>query len=235
MKISIICIVFWLSFGSIQAQQKIEKHIDFSGKNLVELNIQIADSINIHTWNKNEVSVSASVNINENKDNEAYITSFKESGNSIIISGKFKDNYFKGKNNCCNTADIYWQVYLPENTGFRVETINANITIDGQTMDMNVKTISGYIDLSVPSYRKADIKLSTISGTIYTNHKLAPLTGKSGIPTVIKDKLNNGGSPINLETISGDIFFRKSESIPTALKDNNNRGGSPLYPENISQ
>jgi hypothetical protein len=26
----------------------------------------------------------------------------------------------------------------------------------------------------------------------------------------INEKLNNGGDPIRLETISGDIFFRKS-------------------------
>jgi hypothetical protein len=210
MKASILVSVLWLCAVTIQAQEKIEKHIDFSEKETLALKIQIADSINIHTWNKNEVFVTASININDNKDNEAYITSFEETGNSVVVDAKFRDKYFKGRNNCCNQTDIYWQVFVPEKTNFTLETINANITIDGQTEQMKVKSISGYIDLAVPVSRKADLEFSTISGTIYSNHELALNKTKGGVPSVIKEKMNSGGLPIKLETISGDIFFRKS-------------------------
>lgn len=210
MKTSTIIIVVWLCFGTIRAQQAIEKHISFSGKESLSLDIQIADSIIIHTWNKNEVFITASVNINDNKDNEAYITSFDDAGNTVVVNAKFKENYFRGKDNCCNESDIYWQVFLPENARFTIETINANITIDGQTHEMKVKSISGYIDLAAPSNRKADLDFSTISGTIYSNHQLTQNKMHTGIPVKIVDKLNGGGVPIKLETISGDIFFRKS-------------------------
>jgi hypothetical protein len=210
MKIITMSVVFWLCFAPVQAQQIIEKHMDFSGKESVALKIQIADSINIQTWNKNEVYVKASVNINENKDNEAYITSFDESLSSLAVNAKFKDKYFSGKNNCCNKTDIYWQVYIPEKALFLVETINANITITGQTREMKVKSISGYIDLSVPANKQADLDFSTISGTMYSNHELALNQKHGGIPSKIMEKLNDGGTPIKLETISGDIFFRKS-------------------------
>jgi hypothetical protein len=211
MKTGTIIIMVWLCLGTLNAQQKTEKHIDFTGKESVILKIQIADSINLHTWNKKEIFVTASVNVNENKDNDAYIISFNESGSNVVIDGRFKDQYFKGKNNCCNVTDIYWQVYVPEKTDFTIETINANITIEGKTEKMDVKSISGYIDLSVPSDKKADLELSTISGTIYSNHKLALNNRHSGVPSLIQEKLNNGGLPIKLETISGDIFFRKSD------------------------
>ena len=164
MKTVTILVVVWLCFAPVQAQQIIEKHMDFSGKESLSLKIQIADSINIQTWNKNEVYVKASVNINENKDNEAYVTSFDETGKTVVVNAKFRDKYFKGKNNCCNETDIYWQVFIPEKTRFSVETINANITITGQTKEMNVKSISGYIDLAVPASKQADIDFSTISG-----------------------------------------------------------------------
>ena len=200
----------WLCFASAQAQQIIEKHIDFSSKDLLSLKIQIADSINVETWNKNEVYVKASVNINDNKDNEAYITSFDDEGKTVSVKANFKDNYFKGKKNCCNETDIYWQIFMPEKTRFSVETINANITITGQTREMNVKSISGYIDLTEPSTRQANIDFSTISGRMYSNHAITLTKGQSGIPLKINEKLNNGGDPIKLETISGDIFFRKS-------------------------
>jgi len=203
-------LVFWLCLGTIWAQQKIEKHIDFSGKESLSLKIQIADSINIHTWNKKDVYITASIDINDNKDNDAYSTSFDEAGSALVVEAYFKKNYFRGKNNCCNESKIFWQVFIPENTDFNVETINANVSIDGKTEKMKVKSISGYIDLSVPLARNADLEFSTISGTIYSNHDLALNKKKGGVPTVITQKMNNGGSTVKLETISGDIFFRKS-------------------------
>ncbi len=182
----------------------------FSGKGALSLKIQIADSIKIQTWNKNEVYVKASVNINDNKDNDAYLTSFDDSGNTVVVDAKFKDNYFKGRNNCCNQSIIFWQVFMPEKTRFSVETINADVTITGQTREMKVKSISGYIDLAVPANKQADLDFSTISGRMYSNHDLAPERMHSGIPLKISEKLNSGGDPIKLETISGDIFFRKT-------------------------
>jgi len=123
----------------------------------------------------------------------------------------FKEKYFKGRNNCYNETDIYWQIYIPEKTKFSVETIDANITITGQTREMNVKSISGYIDLTAPAGKQADIDFSTISGRMYSNHELALNNMHSGVPLKITEKLNKGGAPIKLETISGDIFFRKSD------------------------
>jgi|ERR1035437_456150 hypothetical protein len=208
MKTATILVVLWMCFATSQAQQIIEKHMDFSGKESLSMKIQIADSISIQTWNKNEVYIKASVNVNENKDNEAYITSFDDSGKTILVKANFKDDYFKGKKNCCNITDIFWQIYVPEKTKFSVETINADVTITGQTTEMNIKSISGYIDLTEPAGKHADIDFSTVSGRMYSNHELALNKAHNGIPLKINEKLNNGGDPIRLETISGDIYFR---------------------------
>jgi DUF4097 and DUF4098 domain-containing protein YvlB len=211
MKWVTIIIVVWLSTFSAGAQQVIERHIDFSEKESVKLNLQIADSINIRTWEKNEVYIRASVNINENKDNAAYVTSFDDSGSSVIVDAKFRDNYFKGKTNCCNKSEIYWQVIIPERKAISVESINADVTIVGQTGEMKVKTISGFIDLSASAGRDADVDFSTVSGTIYSDQNLISQKSSTGLPVKITGKLNNGGSAMKLETISGDIYFRKSD------------------------
>lgn len=211
MKTSAIFIAAWLFFAASYAQTKTEKHIDFSGKETLELNIQIADSIDIRTWSKNEVYATASVNINENKDNDAYLISFRESAGSAEIEAGIKKDYFRGRDNCCNDSDIRWQLFIPEKTTFSVETINGNITIKGLTGEMKVTTISGFIDLAVPTAKQADIEFSTISGTVYTDHKFGMETKSSGLPSKIKGEINNGGSLIRLGTISGDIFFRKDD------------------------
>jgi hypothetical protein len=210
MKTVTILAIVWLCFAPIEAQQIIEKQMNFSGKESLSLKIQIADSINVQTWNKDEVYVKASVNINENKDNEAYVTSFDEVGKTLTVNANFRDKYFKGRNNCCNKTDIFWQVFIPEKVRFSVETINADVTITGQTSSMNIKNISGYIDLAVPADKKADLEFSTVTGKMYSNHELALNKTHSGIPSKIAEKLNNGGALIKLETISGDIYFRKS-------------------------
>jgi len=75
---------------------------------------------------------------------------------------------------------------------------------------MKVKSISGFIDLAVPSAKHADINFSTISGRMYSNLDLLLTKEHSGIPLKINQKLNSGGDLIKLETISGDIYFRKS-------------------------
>lgn len=211
MKKSAIFIAFWVCLAASFAQTKTEKHINFSGKESLELNIQIADSIDVQSWDKNEVYVTASVNINENKDNDAYLISYSESGNDVEVNANFRKDYFRGKDNCCNKSDIRWKVFIPEKIPFSVETINGNITITGRTGEMKVKSISGFIDLAVPAAKQADIEFSTISGTVFTDHKLTMERRSSGIPSVIKEKLNTGGPLIKLGTISGDIFFRKSD------------------------
>lgn len=204
--------LFWMCVLASPAQTKTDKHISFNGKQSVNLDIQIADSIDIETWNKNEVWIAASVNINENKDNNAYQISFDESGNEVAVKGNFKKDYFKDKEkNCCNETEIYWKVFIPENIPLNVETINANTTITGKTGVLKIKTISGFIDLSVPESKNADVKFSTITGTVYTNHSLDVHRQSKSLPEKFSHKLNNGGDLISLETISGDIFFRKAD------------------------
>jgi hypothetical protein len=205
--------MFGLAAG---AQKIIEKHLGFTNKDLISLNIQIADSIRILTWNKAEVYVKTSVDINDNKDNELYQMSFDESGNTVTVLAKFKEQPAGTRRNnsnncCCYESHIYCDVYIPENANVSVESINGNITIIGRTAAIRAKSISGFIDLSVDPARKADLRLNTITGTVYTDLAVNATRSSRSVGTKISDLVNGGGKPISLETISGDIFLRKSE------------------------
>ena len=198
------------------AQKIVEKRFAFNGKESITLNLQIADSIRIVTWNKNEVYAKGSININENKDNDVYETTFDESGNSIEVRARFDDDKSKRTWNdscrcCCNfRSKIYWDIYIPESVAFSVETIDGNITIIGNTGEIKAHSISGFIDMALVGSRKADLRMSTISGTIYTNVALAKPSHRRG-GNEVSSELNGGGQRIDLETISGDIFLRKAE------------------------
>lgn len=211
MKKLAIFIALWLCFTQTFCQKTVEKHISFAGKESARFDIQIADTIDIATWSKNEVYIKAVVNIDNNKLNDGYQISFPEEGNTVRVKANLIEDYFKGKKSCCNESEIRWQLFIPEKKDFSLETINGNITIRGETSGMKVKSISGFIDLAVPSSKKADIEFSTVTGTVYTDHTLGRGAFSRENSSEIKEKLNNGGPLIKLESVSGDIFFRKAD------------------------
>lgn len=199
-----------LCISPANAQMIVEKKFNITGTKTVEMKIAIADSIVIQTWNKPEVSFRASVNINDNRDNDIYLTSFSEDKDKIVAEAELNTDNYKGNREIYSETQIIWEVFIPENTVFSVETINGNVTITGETNKMNVKSISGFIDLSLSPGKAADIHFSTISGSIYSDFSLKLSGSRTGIPAIINESINDGGPLIRLETISGDIFFRKA-------------------------
>ncbi|HJZ40566.1 MAG TPA: hypothetical protein VJ203_09390 [Bacteroidales bacterium] len=66
MKKLTILVALAVMMSPLTAQKNVDKHISFTGKESLALNIQIADSIAIHTRNKNEVYAKAYVTIDGN-------------------------------------------------------------------------------------------------------------------------------------------------------------------------
>lgn len=203
-----------------RAQKIIEKHITFSPKNFVSMNFQISDSIHIITWKKDEVYIRSSIDVNDNQDNDDYKMVFDESGSTINVSAKLEtDNIRRSKKDsgncccCCNyRTKIYHEVYIPENADFSVETINGNIIINGNTAEIRAKSISGFIDLAIAPDRKAEVKMHTITGTMYSNIDLPASRHikQVGGGSITAELNGGGGKEIELNTISGNIFFRKA-------------------------
>jgi predicted membrane protein len=203
-------LLFCFAANAASAQKMIEKTFNYSDKKEVNLKLQIADSIRINTWSKNEVSVKASVSIADNRYNDEYIVRFDESKDAITVDAKIESkrkNNWNEDSNCCKT-DIYWDIFVPEKAPINVETINGNIVITGKTAEVKANSISGFIDLLIPSDLKADFKLSTITGTVYSNIlDKESISSKKGSAD-ISSRYKGGGTEVYLKTISGDIFLR---------------------------
>ncbi|MBS1663468.1 MAG: hypothetical protein JST68_20670 [Bacteroidetes bacterium] len=215
-----LLLILLLGIGLLpaSAQKTVEKHFEFSPSGLVHMNFQISDSIRILTWKKNEVYIKSSINVNDNQNNDDYKMVFDQSGNTINVSAKLdfkcKDSTHKKNCNCCccTESEIFHTVYIPENADFSVETINGNIVITGNTAEIRAKSISGFIDLAIEPQRKADVKLRTITGTMYSNIELSSTSRRIkqvGGGSVSAELNGGGGKVIDLQTISGNIFFRK--------------------------
>ena len=95
--------------------------------------------------------------------------------------------------------------------------IEAVFSTISQKSPFSIKAISGDIDISLPTNTPANLKLSCISGGIYSDfdikfsdEKASNLNYISGGSTV-HSKLNNGGVEISVRAISGNIYLRKKK------------------------
>jgi hypothetical protein len=95
---------------------------------------------------------------------------------------------------------------------------NVDVTFSGVSDEnpTSISVVSGYIDVTMPASSKADLRLNSISGEIYTNLDLDLKANKDDLKLLgggrkVESTLNGGGVAMDLKTISGDIYLRKAE------------------------
>ncbi|WP_421874261.1 DUF4097 family beta strand repeat-containing protein [Marinoscillum sp.] len=201
----------WVGF----AQTKVTERATVSDQDLLELKFDFADEITVKTWDKQEVYVEVSVSINDGEYDHIFSLEKRETSRSITIEmdKDMWDKIDRKDNNCSWQTDLYYTVYMPKNMKVDAYTISGDFILTNYPRDMKLKTISGDIDISVPSTEGIDFDAKTISGEIYSDLNIAYPEGKDGLRQIVgmkvKGRINNGGIPMELETISGDIFLRK--------------------------
>jgi len=206
------------SIGTAFSQKVITQKVDITGKKM-EMKFDFADSIRIEAWSKNTVELEVSVNIDNNRFNEYY--KLNENNFSGDIDWVEKIDFeaikkIKGSGNNCNFDKmIRYKLKVPANLEFSLKTIAGQIILEGSLGKMTVNSISGFIDYAVPASMKARINLSTVTGDVYSNLKFdnKPSKEMSWVGTKRDLTLNGGNQPIKLETVSGNIYLRKSKLL----------------------
>lgn len=100
-----------------------------------------------------------------------------------------------------------------------VHSVSGNINVVFSELSdaapSSISSVSGNIDITMPPETGADLKLSTISGDMYTNFDIATKGKGKHLSQIggrdINGTLNGGGVKLKLKTISGDIFLRKKK------------------------
>lgn len=101
-----------------------------------------------------------------------------------------------------------------------LETVNGSIEAEFTTItekqDINLHTVNGGIELKLPTTTSAEIKASTLNGSIRNEFGLT--NRKDGwIGKELEGKLGDGAARVKLETVNGAIALAKRDGKPVAV------------------
>jgi len=215
-KYILTAILIVAAIGVSFSQKVITKKLDVQGKK-VEMKFDFAENIRVEAWDKNTVELEVTVNIDDNRYNDYYTLNVNEhAGSDDLIEKVDFDGIkkVKGQKDCCNfETKINYKLKVPANLEFDLKTISGKIELIGSVGKMSINSISGFIDYTIPAALKARINLSTVTGDVYSDVKFDKSASKeiSWVGTKRDLTLNGGTLPVELKTVSGDIYLRKSK------------------------
>lgn len=204
--------------GATAQSKKVTASVAVTGQTALDLEFTFADDITFKTWDKNEVLVEVDVNIQDGEYNDIFTLTSDKNENTITIAMD-KDMWKKvqkdknGNWNNCWSSEINYTVYTPKNLKISANTISGDYSITYSGTPMYLKTISGEIDMTIPSKSAMDFKAKTISGEVYTDIEIEFPYGKEGLRQIVgqnvRGRIGSGGEQSEFETISGNIYLRK--------------------------
>ncbi|WP_462253785.1 hypothetical protein [Ekhidna sp.] len=169
---TVLCLVVFQSWAQ---PRKVTASVPVAGQEEVDLDFAFADDIKFETWDKDEVYVEVMVEINDGDDNDIFSLSTKTSGSTVYVAidedmwDKIEKKNGKKWKNCSYTTTLNYTVYLPKKLKVRSNTISGDYEFEYFGSEMNLKTISGAIDVTIPERNSMDFKAKTISGEIYSD------------------------------------------------------------------
>ena len=222
-----------LSVVSLHAQKNVEFKDSLSKNQDIYIDFKFAQDITVEHGSTNQIIVKASVDIDEGKGDDAFSFKTNKSSGELKLYSDFGD-YFKNKwsdknrHDCNSTTEINYVVIVPKNVNLRIKSISGSVSIAAFQGDLVTDLISG--DVTIKKYN-GELRLKTISGALDVTVSKARLNAKSLTGTIYSDlefeknnsnksyngshnrvskQINGGTLPLEMETISGNIYIRKS-------------------------
>lgn len=215
----VLVIIMCLTTLGLSAQsKKVTSSVDVTGQEILNLEFTFASNITFKIWDKEEVLVEVEVEIFSGKYNDIFTLYTNKSSSRISV--KMDEDMWdkipkeeKREWNCRDMSRLDYTVYVPKNLKIKANTISGNFEFEYFETEMNLNTISGAIDITVPEKSGLDFKAKTISGEVYSDIEIEYPYGKEGLRQVVgqdfRGRINTGGIESIFETISGNIYLRK--------------------------
>ena len=219
-------ILLCLLGGSTAGAQRLEeKSVAWQPGQEIRLDLKYAREIQINTWEQNELSVRASVSINDDTKNDAWSMTTEATADEIRVVSDIKppggeypgdcegQSYHSDNGRYCSL--IIYEIYLPQTAALRVETLGGNITLRGGQASVYAKSLSGFVDADWSARQGATVTMKSVTGEVYTNLNLeldeaaeAARHRASPVGWETEGTVSGGGVPVQLESVSNDVYFR---------------------------
>ncbi len=218
----ITIITLSITFANAQIDKTLENTWKVPANKKVSLNLKFGTDIKVTAYNGNEVKLKSYLTASSEELLKAHRIKASEGSDlvDVVADYDFGDKDQR-KDQCWNCNDwnpncfclkVRYEVMVPADVALNLETISGDIEIRGLTGEIRAKSISGYVDVALKPSAKADLNFKSITGEIYTDFDGIKLDGKStSYSKRLSSSLNGGGPRVALETISGDIYFRKGK------------------------
>lgn len=208
----------------------VEKTYPFTDQHL-DIDIDLGTELIVKAWAKNEIYVKITYEVNGGEDNEALRIDIDDYNDRLSLDLDLDKHKLSDSDDCCcrdgqqtrwengrkgrgTCIDVKVEIMVPSTASIAVETITSDVTISGMISDIEVETVTGVIDLSWEANTGAEINLKTVTGDLYTNMKFDTKRDK-GLPSIsgrkVKGTYKNGEKEVQLETVTGSIYFRKTD------------------------
>lgn len=207
-----------------------EKTVNFGSKR-VDIDAELVDRITVSNGNQDEVSVKVTYSINGGQLNDLLEISLDESTSRIRLDVEFDEKNLDtdGFYDCDGEHSIDWgrngkrnricmdvtvEVKLPKDAELDIESVIGDLFIEGFYKELYAKTVTGDIELEWPEDQGAEVEIKTVNGGIFTNHDFQMKKDK-GLPLIsaheVAGNIGKGGKRVSLETVTSDIYFKKSK------------------------
>jgi len=180
-----------------QAQQTVERSRAASADGVVEVE-NIAGSIRIESWDRNEVSMTARLGAGIER------VDFEGSGSSTHIRVVYPRN---GRN--IEGADL--TIRVPANSRIRAEGVSADVTVQNVRGDVEASSVSGTVRVTGGS---RSVKAESVSGNVDVTAPTNDLRASSVSGQV---EVEGATGFIEAETTSGDITVAGSNASTVSL------------------
>jgi len=189
---------------------------DRPGSGEVVLDLKFAGNIVVKASPSNKVVLNKIIT-SRDQDKDVLVEDISE-GSTLRYAMTYKEQSMRDKDYQCWSCDqpgcycfsIDYEVLLPKGTNLNLETISGDIEIEQVDGPVRAKTISGFVDISMPSRISANVRAKTVTGEMYTDFEQLALTdGSTAFNKKMNANIGSGTTSVNLESVSGDIYIRK--------------------------
>ena len=164
-------LMIWIVCGhAVLAQKEINTTMTVENQKILDVELDFASNVKIKLSDKREVAVYASVLVNDGEDNDIFELKTRKTDTRLVVEmdKEVWDRQSRQKKRNCWNSDILVEITIPRSLEISFESISSDYEMEYYGKPLYLKTISGDIDISIPSAEDVDFKVKTISGEVYS-------------------------------------------------------------------